>query len=525
MNRLRFISLLLLCMAGLAVSCGCGKAAGNNDPSKEPVTEPSEEPSREPSEEPSAEPSEEPAPAKFTRYNENLSINSEILDGTVLYSILLPKGYDKNTDKRYPVVYMLHGLGDNNNSWNGDWLHAEERVKLLEGQGLEDMIYVFPMGYQCYYSNKFDGSFNYMDMFTQELIPHIDGTYRTISDKGHRCITGYSMGGFGAWVLAGKHPELFAASAPLSMSFRTDAQYMKEDSKGWNSQWGGIFGGKGESGEARLTDYYKAHCPYYVFNEENRASLESVKWFFTCGDDEEQLLIANDSLHVLLRDRGFDHEYRVNNGGHTSSYWMTSLDEVLPMFSFYMNGGDKWPGKNINSPDIPSVELDGNGAYLTEKYKAEGKGTVLYVFHEAYAGIGDAVAELSRAAGSKACAIVPWDISLKPAADFAGSGYEATAVQALAIGTAGDEAFALQDSFSKMYFFDASTPEEPVTHKDGDYVIINTDDGTFYRSSGSLYVSCKRSGATFQYRVAKGSGDKASDLVRCLENYKSLFTL
>ena len=520
MKRLKTLPITLVCLLAMMLSC----ASARTDQEYTASPDPSEEPSVEPSEEPSEDVSSEPAKPKFTRYNKDLVMSSVVLDTDLRYSILLPKDYEENPDKRYPVVYMLHGLGDNQNSWNGDWLHAYDRIKLLEGQGLEDMIYVYPMGYQCYYSNRYNGSFNYMDMFATEFVPFIDREYRTVADKQHRCITGYSMGGFGAWVLAGLHPELFCASAPLSMSFRTDAQYMTESAKGWNSQWGDNFGGRGETGEARLTDYYKQHCPYYVFNEENREALESVKWFFTCGDDEEQLLIANDSLHVLLRDRGFRHEYRVNNGGHTSTYWMSSLDEVLPMFSFYMNGGQDWPGKDITAPEVPQVSFDANGAYLSEKYIQDGTGTVLFVAHDAYPGISDVIAVIGNCAASKACAIVPWDISTKPLEGCLTAGYAAQKQQLMAIGTAGDEAFSLRGNFEKLYLFDASSGDSPVTAEGEDYVIINTDDGTHYRDSGALYVSCKRSGASFQYRVTKGSGDFGADLLRCMFNYKSLFT-
>ena len=520
MKSSAFISTLSLCTVMLMVSCGCDKT-------KTPDV--SQDPSGQTSEDPSGAVSEDPAAQSPARYVKNLSMSSKVLGSTVLYSILLPEGYEENTSKRYPVVYMLHGLGDDNNSWNGEKLLKEERVEdrinRLERKGLEDMIYVFPMGYQCYYCNKYDGSFNYMDMFIQELVPYIDDTYRTIPDKRHRSVTGYSMGGFGAWVLAGKHPETFIASAPLSMSFRTDEQYMNEEAAGWNTQWGGIFGGRGETGAARLTDYYKEHCPYYAFNEENRAGLESVKWFFTCGDDEERLLIANDSLHVLLRDRGFDHEFRVNNGAHTSMYWIQSLDEVLPMFAYYMNGGEKWPGIDMEVPSVPSVQLDGNGAYKTDRYKADGTGTVLYVFHDGYPGIQDVVALLSGPAQYKTCAIVPWDVSVNDAADFGKAGYTGAHLQALAIGTAGGALMGLRPSFEKTYYVDASTGEDPVTAKGEKYVILNTDNGIYYHDSGALYTSCKRSGATFQYRVTKGTSDRAADILRCLENNKSLFTL
>ena len=188
MRRLRFI--LPLAAIALAASCGCGKAASSEgDPSSE-VKEPSGEvPSSEPSQEPSQEPSEQPA--AFTRYNKDMVIHSDLLDTDLKYSVYLPAGYEENTAERYPVVYMLHGYGDDNNSWNGDWLHASDKIKTLESSGLRDMIYVYPTGFQGYYVNKYDGSFNYMDMFVREFIPHIDATLRTVADKQHRCITGW----------------------------------------------------------------------------------------------------------------------------------------------------------------------------------------------------------------------------------------------------------------------------------------------------------------------------------------------
>ncbi len=516
MRRLRFI--LPLAAIALAASCGCGKAASSEgDPSSE-VKEPSGEV---PSSEPSQEPSEQPA--AFTRYNKDLVIHSDLLDTDLKYSVYLPAGYEENTSERYPVVYMLHGYGDDNNSWNGDWLHASDKIKTLESSGLRDMIYVYPTGFQGYYVNKYDGSFNYMDMFVREFIPHIDATLRTVADKQHRCITGYSMGGFGAYVLAAKHPEMFLCSAPLSMSFRTDQQYKTEGS-GWRSQWGSLFGGKDEKGEGRLTDYYKDHCPYYVFNDSNREGLETVKWYFTCGDDEEQLLIAGDSLHVVMRDRHFAHEYRVGNGGHTSTYWMNALSEVLPMFAYYMDGGEKWPGKDIKDPEVPSVSLNADGAFLSETFSENG--TLVFVAFKDADGQA-LVSELSRAASSKDCALLPCDLGVMSLEDWI-TRYTASCKgsksQAFGLAEAAAEVFAKKDSFDKMYFVAPGLGEDPITEKGQKYVILNTDDGPNYKDTGALYASCKRSGASFDYRVIKGTGDFAKDALRCIETYKSLFT-
>ena len=207
-------------MLAMLSSCGCTK-------SPEPVQEDDQKQEQGQDEGQGQDGQDEKPDTNPDRYQRDLVLSSAILDTDIRYSVLLPKDYFENDDRRYPVVYMLHGYGDNQNSWNGDWLHARDRISALESAGLEDMIYVYPMGYQCYYVNRYDGSFSYMDMFARELVPHIDATLRTIPDRQHRSITGYSMGGFGAYVIAAKHPELFLCSAPLSMSFRTDQQYMK----------------------------------------------------------------------------------------------------------------------------------------------------------------------------------------------------------------------------------------------------------------------------------------------------------
>ena len=75
-------------------------------------------------------------------------MHSEIMGTDVKYSVLLPASYVAEKDKKYPVVYMLHGLGDNHNSWNGKYLTANSKIKTLESSGkISDMIYVFPEGF------------------------------------------------------------------------------------------------------------------------------------------------------------------------------------------------------------------------------------------------------------------------------------------------------------------------------------------------------------------------------------------
>ncbi len=459
-------------------------------------------------------------PGPFQRYSQNLVMHSDILGRDMNYSVYLPASYRDDQEKRYSVVYMLHGYGDDYNSWNGKYLHANSKVDNLEAHGMSEMIYVFPQGFTSYYCNTYDGKYDYMEFFVKEFIPYIDSSLRTLADKGHRGITGYSMGGFGAMVLAEKHPELFACSAPLSMSFRTDAQYMTESAGGWDNQWGRIFGGVGQYGPARLTDYYLAHSPYQQFSDANRAELESVKWFFTCGDDEEQLLVANDSLHVILRERGFAHEFRVANGAHTSSYWMDALSEVLPWMDCCMNGVSTWPEGNRATYSKNEIKVQEDGCVASSLYESQKNGTGVFFFHNGLDAeeLKDAMAVLYTPNTKASFVYMPCDLTVKSLDEWIEqycSVYSLTASAAVAFGDAGSIVTMNRDKFDYLVLADAEISDFEA--REGEkYYFGQTDDSPYYKGMDNLYRSCKRNGASFEYRVIDGSGNESEDRLRIL---------
>lgn len=467
---------------------------------------------------------------EFERYVDDYVMHSEILGTDIFFSVLLPESYNTDKDRTYSVVYMLHGYGDNWKSWNGKYLHANSRIESLEASGkISEMIYVFPCGFTTYYCNFYTGKYNYMDMFVNEFIPYIDSKFRTRADKAHRAITGYSMGGFGAMVLPEKHPELFCCSAPLSMSFRTDDQYMAESQSGWDGQWGAIFGGTGEYGYGRLTPYYKEHCPFYQFTPQNKASLEQVRWFLTCGDDEEQLLVANDTLHTQLRNFGYEHEFRVGNGAHTSSYWMDALNEVLPWFDHCMNGGTAWP--DVSFVNISKADISINdGIALSAAYSGEGDGgTGVYFVHKGLddAFIEDAMKVMYSTNTKVKFVFLPCDISKKSIEEWIGEysgAYPQTDRYAVAFGNAGN---AVQNSaglFSEFIYVDADIDTSIEADPGKTYLFACTDESGFHAGMGALYRSCKRSGAEFEYRVINSSEDPDADMLRCLGLLKSNIT-
>jgi len=330
------------------------------------------------------------------RILESLSMTSTLLGQDVKYSVILPEDY-YTTKKSYPVVYLLHGLGDTESSWL-EYGRVNQTVDALVRSGeVVPMIYVMPQGFRTYYVNDYAGKFPYQNMFIKELVPHIDKQYRTVADNKHRATMGYSMGGFGALILPLKNLDVFTVSVPLSISVRTDEQYKTEDASGWDDQWGRLFGAVGKTGEERLTDYYKEHSPFHLFSKDISA-YKNLKLYIDNGDDEQTLCRSNEELHMLLRDKQFPHEFRVRNGGHEFSYWREALPNGLRFISDVFQGkpyrGDK---KNLlktaNDSALPKVALTDEKEYQISLPREYQKTTryypVLYVlgkFNEAEKG-------------------------------------------------------------------------------------------------------------------------------------------
>lgn len=283
---------------------------------------------------------------------ESLSLNSRILGREVHYSVCLPEGY-YNSNQSYPVNYLLHGFGDDQTGWleyGSIWNLATKAV--AEGDAMP-MIYIMPEGFNTYYVNDYTGTFRYEDMFIQEFIPAIDSLYRTIKAPQGRAVTGYSMGGFGAMMLYLNHTDVFGACVPLSMSVRTDAQYMTEEASGWDGQWGRLFGAPGLTGSDRITEYYRQNSPFHFIPAMSSSQKQNLKIYMLNGDDEETLCRSNEELHILMDSVGIPHQYRVVNGGHSFRVWRTAMPDALRFVSDVFERkpyrGDKALSSTVNS--------------------------------------------------------------------------------------------------------------------------------------------------------------------------------
>ena len=132
--------------------------------------------------------------------------------------VYLPPGYD-DSDARYPVLYLLHGVLDSPEVWVEpvyDGMTIQSTMDSLIGAGeIGPAIVVMPNGRNAYggsyYANS-PVSGNWADFIARDLVAHVDGEYRTLAKRESRAIFGHSMGGLGAIRLSMDHPEVFSVA-------------------------------------------------------------------------------------------------------------------------------------------------------------------------------------------------------------------------------------------------------------------------------------------------------------------------
>lgn len=265
-------------------------------------------------------------PAPQTRLLEGMRVGSSLLNRSIRYSIYLPPDY-YTSNRRYPVVYLLHGYTDDETAWI-QFGEADRQIDAgIKSGELPPMIVVMPDAGVTWYMNDYQNRVRYEDMFVQELIPHVDSTYRTRAKRDYRAVSGLSMGGHGSLLLAMHHPDLFSSCAALSAAVFTDETIVNMADETYNTRWANLLSGP-VKGQDRLTAHWKRNSPLTMARSAPESGLKKVRWYLDCGDDDF-LSASNALLHLALLDRQIPHEYRVRDGAHTWDYWRTGLTDAL----------------------------------------------------------------------------------------------------------------------------------------------------------------------------------------------------
>ncbi|MBQ1815976.1 MAG: esterase family protein [Bacteroidaceae bacterium] len=261
------------------------------------------------------------------------SINSTVLKSWVKYNIYLPDSYTKTSDK-YPALYLLHGLHGGYYSWEKYRLNLVADLK-MRNQEVREMVIIMPNAGGPYSDKVRNGYFDvdgwkYETFFFEEFMPHVEKKYRVIGDKGHRAVSGLSMGGSGTITYGMHHPELFSACYNMSgwvgMSDKTQGGIYKTDCPEPERK-----DFKSDIQYATSKSVYDNRpVPYLAkASKEKLAALRTVKWYIDVGDDDF-LLEPNVDLFLAMRKYNIKCELRVQDGIHNQEYWYKALYTMLP---------------------------------------------------------------------------------------------------------------------------------------------------------------------------------------------------
>ncbi|MGA9511162.1 MAG: alpha/beta hydrolase family protein [Candidatus Sulfotelmatobacter sp.] len=261
-------------------------------------------------------------------------INSRILKYAVHYCVYLPASYDsaanKNPPQHYPVLYFLHGLGDNEKTLfnNGGWTMLDD---LRQQHKLGDFLIVAPEGRRSFYINSADGSVRYSDFFLQEFIPLIERKYRIAKGRSNRAITGISMGGYGALRFAFSHPEMFSAVSAQSAALITESPRELDLAARSGAPLGKVLADV--FGDPIAVAHWNANNPFLLARK-NAAALKKLAIYFNCGqDDNYGFEKGAAALHEELLKLGVKHEYHPYPGDHSFTYFLSHFTEVMEFHS------------------------------------------------------------------------------------------------------------------------------------------------------------------------------------------------
>jgi len=252
-------------------------------------------------------------------------IKSAILGRAVRYCAFLPASFDQDRTRRYPVLYYLHGLGDNEQSLLnlGGW----DLISDLRRQGkVGDFVVLAPSAGRTFYLNSENGKIRYEDFFIMEFMPQMEKKYRAEGTRTTRGVTGVSMGGYGALRFAFKYPDQIAAVSAQMPALIEDLP--KELNSGGVGSAGLLMGDVFGSPFDRA--YFERNSVFSFARKDSAASLRRMKIYFNVGDNDDYGFEQGaQQLHQLLKSRGIPNEFHIYPGRHDPQFVIQHFGEVM----------------------------------------------------------------------------------------------------------------------------------------------------------------------------------------------------
>ncbi len=252
------------------------------------------------------------------------SFSSDTLGRDYAYNVYLPDGYDEG-DKVYPAMYLLHGSFGNENNWAVSGGLQQTADRLIEEGTIPPAVIIMP-GSESWWVDGYNEAAE--TAFFDDLIPHIEATWRVIPEREGRLIGGLSAGGYGTINFVLEHPDMFAAGAALS-----PASYVPVPPS--NSSGNRHPAYLDESGAFDPAKWEELNYTAYI--DDYKAQDIVVPLYINSGDhDVFDIAFHAAVLYQALREHQPDKvEYRVVDGDHEWKVWSDTLPEAMTyVFSY-----------------------------------------------------------------------------------------------------------------------------------------------------------------------------------------------
>lgn len=292
-------------------------------------------------------------------------------------SVYLPPSYKKESKRRYPVVYLLHGFTDTDAQWYGfvkHWINFPVIADSVFTSGqVQEMIIVTPNAFTrtggSYYSNSITAG-NWEDFVSKELVAYVDQHYRTIASAASRGLAGHSMGGYGTIRIGERHPEIFSSIYLLSPcclapgaarsaeaiskieAVKTPediakADFMTKAALAYASAWSPNPTRPPFYTDPIVTDgkinpaaelKWNANMPLTSIDQ-YITNLKKMKGIgFDAGDRDQPIAANIKTLHEVLDNYKIDHVYEEYQGDHINKIGERIRTKMLPFFSKNLAG-------------------------------------------------------------------------------------------------------------------------------------------------------------------------------------------
>lgn len=234
--------------------------------------------------------------------------------GETRYTVILPEDYDEagTRSRRYPVVYLLHGIGGHED----EWLKGSQVASYATGR---NMILVSADAAQRCYVDSVDSASLCETMVARDLVTFVDGAYRTLPQREARGLMGLSIGGYGSLYLSLRHPATFSAAVSLSGALMI-GQVRLAETRPDLAQVDHLFPAPRSGRE-----------PWDLFAQVRiapRTVRDGLRWKLLCGV-ADRLIEINRAFHHFLLAGGIAHDYDEYPGAHTWPFWDAHAVESL----------------------------------------------------------------------------------------------------------------------------------------------------------------------------------------------------